>query len=45
MWEIPVTSFVAGAHIPGKPARFIQIERRLDKPDVLHLQTVEIYGE
>ena len=45
MWEIPVTSFVAGAHIPGKPARFIQIERRLDKPDVLHLQTVKIYGE
>lgn len=45
IWEIPVTSFVAGAHVPGKPARFIKIERRLDKPDTLHLQTVKIYGD
>jgi alpha-L-fucosidase len=43
-WEIPVTRFVAGAHIPGKDARFVKIERRLDKPDALHLQAVKIYG-
>lgn len=45
IWEIPVTSFVAGAHIPGKDARYVKIERRLEKPDALHLQTVKIYGQ
>ncbi|MDX6765299.1 MAG: alpha-L-fucosidase [Candidatus Methylacidiphilales bacterium] len=44
IWEIPVTRFVAGAHIPGKDARYVKIERRLEKPDALHLQTVRIYG-
>lgn len=43
-WEIPVTSFVAGAHVPGKDARFLKIERRLENPGVLHLQTVKVYG-
>jgi alpha-L-fucosidase len=43
-WEIPVTSFVAGAHTPGKDARYAKIERRLTKPDALHLQAVRIYG-
>jgi alpha-L-fucosidase len=45
IWQIPVTSFVAGAHVPGKTARYIKIERHLQKPDALHLQTVKIYGE
>ncbi|MEY4489972.1 MAG: hypothetical protein RIQ79_2480 [Verrucomicrobiota bacterium] len=44
-WEIPVTSFVAGANVPGKEARYIKIERRLERPDALHLQTVKIYGQ
>ena len=44
VWEIPMTSFVAGAHIPGKEARYIKIERRLDNPDALHLQAVKICG-
>ncbi len=44
-WEIPVSRFVAGAHIPGKDARYVKIERRLEHPDALHLQTVKIYGE
>lgn len=44
-WEIPVTSFVAGAHVPGKDARYVKIERRLTKPDALHLQAVKIFGE
>jgi alpha-L-fucosidase len=43
-WEIPVTSFVAGADVPGRNARFLKIERRLETPDALHLQTVKIYG-
>jgi len=45
VWEIPVTRFVAGAHVPGRVARYIKIERRLQKPDALHLQTVKIYGQ
>lgn len=45
VWEIPVTRFVAGAHLPGREARCVKIERRLEKPDALHLQTVKIYGE
>lgn len=45
IWEIPVNSFVAGAHVPGKLARYIKIERRLENPSSLHLQTVKIYGE
>jgi alpha-L-fucosidase len=45
IWEIPVTRFVAGAHIPGKGARYVKIERRLEKPDALHLQAVKIYGK
>jgi len=44
-WEIPVTSFVAGAHVPGKSARYIKIERDLKIPDALHLQTVKVYGQ
>jgi hypothetical protein len=40
-----VTSFVAGAHVPGKDARYVKIERRLEKPDALHIQTVKIYGK
>lgn len=43
-WDIPVTSYVAGAHIPGKNARFVKIERTLEKPDCLRLQTVKVFG-
>ncbi len=44
-WEIPVTSFVAGAHIPGRDARYVKLERRLEKPDALHLRAVRIFGQ
>ena len=44
VWEIPVTSFVAGAQLPGKPARYIKIERNLTTPDALHLQAVQVFG-
>ena len=44
-WEIPVTSFIAGAHVPGKTARYIKIERRLQTPDALHLQAVKVFGQ
>ena len=43
-WEIPVTSYVAGAYIPGRKARYIKIERNLKNPDSLHLQSIKIYG-
>lgn len=45
IWEIAVTSYTAGAYIPGKPVRYIKVERELEKPDTLHLQAVEVFGE
>lgn len=43
--EIPVTRFEAGAHVPGRDARYLKIERQLDAPGTLPLRTVRIYGE
>jgi alpha-L-fucosidase len=43
--EIPVTSYVAGAHLPGRSARYIKVERILTEPDALHLHTLKVYGE
>jgi len=45
IWEVPVTSYVAGAHVPGKEARYLKIERRLDKSDALHLHSVKVFGQ
>jgi len=44
VWEIPVTRFEAGAHVPGQDARYVKIERRGDQLDRLHFQSVKIYG-
>ena len=44
-WEISVTSYVAGAYLPGKKARYLKIERTLTSADSLHLQAVKVYGE
>jgi alpha-L-fucosidase len=45
VWEIPVTRFQAGAHIPGRNARFVKIERQLDSPGPLPLRAVRVHGE
>jgi len=45
VWEIPVTRFEAGAHVPGREARFVKIGRRFDVLDTLPVQAVRILGE
>jgi len=45
VWEIPVTRFEAGAHVPGQDARFVKIESQLETPGTLPLRAVRIHGE
>jgi len=45
VWEIPVTRFEAGAHVPGKVARFVRIERQMDVGGILKIGQLRIYGE
>jgi alpha-L-fucosidase len=44
-WEIPVTRFEAGAHVPGRQARFVRIERKPHAPGALTLRMVRVFGE
>lgn len=44
-WEIPLLDFKAGAQVPGKLVQFIKIESIFEKPNVLQLRKVEIYGK
>jgi alpha-L-fucosidase len=44
-WEISVTDYVAGAHIPGRKARYIRLELKPAKPEYLHLCQVEVWGK
>lgn len=41
-WEVPITSFVAGADVPGRQVRYIRLET---KPTHLLLKQVEVYGK
>lgn len=45
VWEIPVTRFEAGAHVPGREARFVKIERQFDAPGIMRLRAVRIHGK
>ena len=44
-WEIPVTSFVSGAQIPGRKARYVRLELKPAKPEYFHLRQVEVWGK
>jgi alpha-L-fucosidase len=44
-WEIPVTRFEAGAHVLGKDARYVKIERRIKQPGRLRIERVKIFGK
>jgi alpha-L-fucosidase len=44
-WEIPVTDFVAGAHIPGRKARYLRLELKPSRLEILHLRQVEVWGK
>jgi hypothetical protein len=44
-WEFPITSFVSGARIPGRQARFLRLHVHPTSPGPLLLKQVEVYGK
>jgi alpha-L-fucosidase len=44
-WEIPVNDFLAGAEVPGRKARYLRLETKLEKPEPFHLNQVQVYGK
>ena len=44
-WEVPVTRFDAGAHVPGVSARYIKFARTDEKQSVLEIKQIEIFGD
>ena len=44
-WEVPVTDYVAGAHIPGRKARYLRLELKPAQPEHFHLRQVEVWGK
>ena len=44
-WEFPVTSFVSGAQLPGRQARFLRLQIRPAAPGPLLLKQVEVWGK
>ena len=45
VWEVAVTQFTAGAHIPGVPARYLKIQLHPAKATPLALKQVEVFGD
>ena len=45
VWEVPVTRFDAGAHIPGVPARYLKIQLNSPHKFPLALKQVEVFGD
>lgn len=45
VWEVPVTQFTAGAHIPGVPARYLKIQLNSPRKNPLTLKQVEVFGD
>lgn len=45
LWEFQVTDYVAGAHIPGRKARYIRLELKPASAEYLHLQQVVVFGK
>lgn len=44
-WEVPVTTFVSGVDVPGRPARYIRLQTKPAKANYLQLKQVEVYGK
>jgi alpha-L-fucosidase len=45
VWEVPVTRFDAGAHVPGVPARYLKIQLNSPHKFSLALKQVEVFGD
>lgn len=45
VWEVPVTRFTAGAHVPGVPARYVKLQSHSANPAPLMLKSVEVFGD
>lgn len=45
VWEVPVTQYTAGAHIPGVPARYLKIQLDSPRQNSLSLKQVEVFGD
>ena len=43
-WLVPVTSFDAGANVPGRRARFIRVETKNEAPRELLLRRITVFG-
>jgi alpha-L-fucosidase len=45
VWEVPVTQYTAGAHIPGVPARYLKLQLNSPRKTPLALKQVEVFGD
>ncbi len=44
-WSVAVTQFVAGAHIAGRPARYLRLRLPDDEARPLRLKQLQVYGD
>jgi alpha-L-fucosidase len=45
VWEVPVTQFTAGAHVPGVSARYVKLQLHSATPAALVLKKFEVFGD
>jgi len=45
VWEIAVTQFIAGAHVPGMSARYLKLQLHPAKAAPLSLKKIEVFGD
>jgi hypothetical protein len=44
-WDIPVTDYVSGAHVPGRRARYVKLELHPVQAEYFHLRQVDVWGK
>ena len=44
-WEFPITEYRAGAHVPGRNARYLRLELKPATPEHFHLRQIEVWGK
>ena len=45
VWEVQVTDYRAGAHVPGRAARYLRLDLRPAQPEYFHLRKVEVWAK